>query len=208
MEEGHEEFSGSTQVVAVDRVWGGGQPEGTPSDDHQTEEAIRACIEQNPRDNITRHVRRLGEFLTIREVAKAVGLAPHTIRKYHQQGKEGFVSTYTAVLGKMNVHLYSVDDAVKMKKVAESAKPLHKGAPRGSVYNEDEIAERSRLYSRKAYWESKLRKSEMVGDTLGIKQSHGELDKVYTRLDELSAEAHERAGKPRRKKYARKTRKV
>lgn len=149
----------------------------------------------------------MGEFLTIKEVAKAVGLAPHTIRKYHQQGKDGFVSTYTAVLGKMNVHLYSVNDAMKMKKVAETAKPLRRGAPRGSVYNEDEIAQRSRLYSRKAYWESKLRKSEMLGDTLGIKQSHTELDKVYTSLDELSAQAHERAGKPRRKKYAKKTRK-
>lgn len=149
----------------------------------------------------------MGEFLTIKEVAKAVGLAPHTIRKYHQQGKDGFVSTYTAVLGKMNVHLYSVNDAMKMKKVAESAKPLHRGAPRGSVYNEDEIAQRSRLYSRKAYWESKLRKSEILGDTLGIKQSHTELDKVYTSLDELSAKAHERAGRPRRKKYAKKTRK-
>ena len=208
MEARNEELSGSTQVAETDRGWGGGQHESAPADENETKEAIRACIEQNPRDNITKHVRRLGEFLTIREVAKAVGLAPHTIRKYHQHGKEGFVSTYTAVLGKMNVHLYSVDDAVKMKKVAESAKPLHRGAPRGSVYTEDEIAERSRLYSRKAYWESKLAKSEILGDTLGIKQSHAELDKVYTGLDELSAHAHERAGKPRRKKYSKKTRKV
>lgn len=142
--------------------------------------------------------------MTIKEVAKAIGMSPHTIRKYHQQGREGFVSTKTAVMGKMNVHLYTVADVLSMKKSAESAKPLEKGLKPVSVYTDEERAERSRLYSRKAYWESKLAKSEMLGDTLGITQSHQQLNLVYTTLDEISEKAHTREGKKRRKKYARK----
>jgi hypothetical protein len=119
-------------------------------------------------DPVSAFVRSLdGEYYMLREAAEALGVSASVLRRAVSNGIEGMEPSHGAMVGKMKVYLYTIEDIERIKGILESRKQIksfsdvkdQKGkGGRPTLYSEEERKERARLFSRACYW--KKRKKE------------------------------------------------
>lgn len=146
-------------------------------------------------DPISAFVRTLdGDYYLVREVADAVGVSQHRLRKAIKYEEPGMLPSDVVMLGKMTVYLYTIEDVKQIKetlankRVVSRFKDIKKSPAlkvgRPNLYTEEQKTERARLFSRVSYWKNRLKLAEKLDDEsmqirakIMIKDLKEELDK-------------------------------
>ena len=136
-------------------------------------------------DPATRFVRSLpGEYYMLREAAGQLDLSHHTLRKYIADGTEGLQPSKVVMFGKVQMYLYTKSDIEKMKDALQHRALVrdYSGGGRPSKYTAEERKRRSRLFSRRHYWQRVVCKASFMEDTARVAEAQQEIDKINEEL--------------------------
>lgn len=116
----------------------------------------------------------------LREAAVEVGLSPSTLRKYISDDIEGLLPSKSVMFGKVPIYLYTKEDIerIKDKNINRMTIRDYKGGGRPRKYSHDERAMRSRLFSKRYYWRSKLQEATFMENQQLIEEATTELEQI------------------------------
>lgn len=134
------------------------------------------------RSSLIAYVRSLGDYLTLAEVSRVLGIPRTTFQKLAAEEPAKYGPSETARYGGLPVYLYTLRDVTRCETNLSLREPSTKGRPR--LFTPEQSRLRQRAYMRAYYYTSRAATLTEAGNGAKAAEALSKAQKIYAQLAE------------------------